>query len=106
MGAYARYYTFTLSEASDVTVTLESQVDTYIYLLSDAGKDGAELCNNDDHHASDVNGEKCKRIADALAEDTDAGLTASLDSGDYTIEATTWYANKPGSFTLTVSGIP
>ena len=104
-GAYALYYTFTLNEDSDVKITLESEVDTYIYLLSGAGKDGAKLCENDDHHASDVDGEKCKSITDTLAEDTDAGLIASLDSGEYTIEATTWYAKKPGNFTLTVSGL-
>ena len=30
---YARFYTFTLDEAADVTITLESDEDTYIYVL-------------------------------------------------------------------------
>jgi hypothetical protein len=29
---YARYYTFTLAESSEVTITLESETDPYLYL--------------------------------------------------------------------------
>ena len=39
-GAYARYYTFTLTEQSELTITLESTADTYLYLLEGAGRDG------------------------------------------------------------------
>ena len=31
-GSYARYYSFTLSEGSDVTISLESSTDPYLYL--------------------------------------------------------------------------
>ena len=66
-GSYARYYTFSLSEQSDVTVTLAStDADTYLYLLSGAGRDGAALHENDDH-ATLINTEAC---ADASRLDT------------------------------------
>ena len=32
VGNYARYYSFMLSEESNVTITLESSTDTYLYL--------------------------------------------------------------------------
>ena len=31
-GNYASYYTLTLAESADVTITAESGVDTYLYL--------------------------------------------------------------------------
>ena len=40
---YARFYTFTLVEPADITITLASDIDTYLYLLSGAGKDGATV---------------------------------------------------------------
>ena len=40
---YACFYTFTLDEAADVTITLESDEDTYLYLLSGHGRSGAVL---------------------------------------------------------------
>ena len=39
-GSYASYYTFTLTESADVTITVESSVDTYLYLREGAGRDG------------------------------------------------------------------
>ena len=102
-GHYARYYTFTLSEESDVTITLESDKDAYLYLLSGAGKDGDVAHENDDH-ATLVNTEEC---ADSSGlGNTDSCTTKSaLAPGTYTIEATTYEAATTGEFTLTVSGL-
>ena len=96
--SYARYYTFTLSESSEVTITLESDADTVLYLLSGAGEDGEALHDNDDH------ADESDCAAD-LVRSTDSCIVESLDAGDYTIEATTYDPGKTGDFTLTVSGI-
>ena len=87
---YARYYTFSLDSTSDVTITLTSEEDTYLYLLEGAGKDGAELHENDDVVPS---------------EDLSSRIEANLGPGQYTIEATTYYSQKTGEFTLEVSGL-
>ena len=39
-GSYARYYSFTLAEESEVTITLESTIDTYLYLRAGDAKAG------------------------------------------------------------------
>ena len=90
----ARYYTFSLSELADVTITLESPIDTYLYLLEGAGMDGAVLHKNDDIDRDNRN--------------FNSRIQATLDAGDYTIEATTYDAVYPThvvEFRLTVSGI-
>ena len=89
-GRYSRFYTFTLDEASDVTIMLESEEDTYLYLLQGHGKDGAVLYEEDDIDYPD---------------NTNSRLSERLEAGDYTIEATTYYAQKSGDFTLTFSGL-
>ena len=87
---YARFYTFTLDAAADMTITLESEKDTYLYLLDGHGKDGTTLHENDDIE-SGVN--------------TDSRISATLQSGDYTIEATTYEAETSGDFTLEIEGL-
>ena len=72
---YARFYTFTLDEAADVTILLESDEDTYLYLLSGHGKSGTVL-----HEEDDIE----------YGVNTDSRLSENLDAGDYTIEATTY----------------
>ena len=86
---HARYYTFELAQASDVTITLESTIDTYLYLRQGEAKSGTALHENDDI----VSGNTNSRIQETLA------------AGEYTIEATTYDENKTGNFTLTVSGL-
>ena len=98
-GSYALYYTFTLSEASEVTITLESSVDTVLYLLSGTGREGGQEAENDDH----ADESDCAAV---LGSDTDSCITESLDEGSYTIEATTYDAGTVGDFTLTISGLP
>ena len=89
VGSYARYYTFTLTGASEVTITLESDTDPYLYLRSGEVKAGAFLHENDDL---------------APGTDTNSRIEETLVAGTYTIEATTYSSGETGSFTLTVSG--
>ena len=87
---YARFYTFTLEEAADVKITLESGEDTYLYLLEGRGRSGNALHENDDI---------------LLGSNTNSRLSVTLQPGEYTIEATTYYAQTDGDFTLTVEGL-
>ena len=87
---YTRFYTFSLDEAAEVTLTLESDKDTYLYLLSGHGRDG-DVLNEEDDIVYGVN--------------TNSRLSETLEVGNYTIEATTYYAQTTGNFTLTVRGL-
>ena len=104
--SYAKFYRFTLVEAAEVTITLESSdEDTILYLLQCTRQDGASiLCENDDF-GSQLGGAPCDIIDFALASQRDSALIANLNPGTYTIEATTYNENQAGEFTLTVSGI-
>ena len=95
-GSYARFYAFELLEGSDLVVTLESTVDTYLYLREGIGKDGPIVDENDDDNDNNFD----------LSSSTDSGILASLDAGSYTIEATTYAAEEGGEFTLVVQGLP
>ena len=86
-GSYARFYTFTLEQETEVSIDLESSVDAYLYLLQGAGEDGDVLHQN----------------GDAAEGDTDSRIVATLVAGGYTVEATTDEAGTTGDFTLRVS---
>lgn len=101
-GHNARYYTFTLSEASQVSVTLESSIDSYLYLREGAGRDGDVVCENDDY-GSPATSSRCDGISGSLTSSFDSGLAANLSEGSYTIEATTYSPAATGGFVLTVS---
>ena len=88
---YARFYTFTLTEATEVTITLESDEDTYLYLLDGHGRDGDTLHENDDIASGGVN--------------LNSRVSVTLQPGDYTIEATTYHPATAGDFTLTIEGL-
>ena len=89
-GSYARFYTFTLSQQSEVTITLESSdADTYLYLREGHARSGAHVYENNDHNGSTSR----SQIVEELAATT------------YTVEATTWGARETGNFTLTVAGL-
>ena len=90
---YARYYGITLGESSEVTISLESTVDTYLYLRDGEARSGTVRLFNDDHEDG------------GLARTTDSQIVATLPAGSYTVEATTFRAGDTGSFTLTVSGL-
>lgn len=88
---FARYYTFALTEASDITITLEStDADTYLYLRSGEATSGDSLHENDDYEGSTERSQ----------------IQETLDAGTYTAEATTYGEGETGSFTVTISGIP
>ena len=85
-GRYARYYSFTLSGSASVTITLTSSaVDTWLALRSGSGT-GSGLIEDDD---DDGGG-------------TDARITRRLAAGTYTIEATAFYGDETGPFTLSL----
>ena len=85
-GSYARFYTFTLAEQSDVTIDLESgEPSAYLYLLRAPGAAGAALISRG-------SGARNTRIN-------------SMAAGTYIIEATVNACAEAGSFTLTVSGL-
>ena len=77
---YARFYTFTLDEAAIITITLESDEDTYLYVLKGHGKDGETLHYNDDIASGGVN--------------LNSRVEVTLQPGDYTIEATTLFTRN------------
>ena len=86
-GSYARFYTFTLADPSNVIIDLESgDTDTYLYLLQGPGRTGEEL-------ASQGSGSRSSRIEHTLG------------AGTYTAEVATYAAAQTGSFTLTVNGL-
>ena len=88
---YARFYTFTLSTPSTVTIELNSSADTYLYLMQGTGKTGTVLHYNDDVTRS---------------ENPNSRISQNLSASDYTIEATTYDIETAGNFTVTVSGLP
>ena len=80
---YARFYTFTLYAASEVTITLSSADATpYLFLLEGEGTGGA------------VTRESGVANADSVT------LTATLQPGAYTMEASTYNSGTAGDFTL------
>ena len=88
---YAGYYTFALSRESEVTITLESSKDTYLFLLSGHGRSGDVIEQNDD--------------IDTDAGDYNSRIVAAPAAGEYTILATTYDLATSGDFMLTVSGM-
>ena len=84
---YARYYGFTLTSETEVTIDLASSLDIYLYLRSDSSTSGTASHQNDD----------------IVSGNTDSQTVATLAAGTYTIEATTYSEDVTGSFTLIVS---
>ncbi|MCY3544124.1 MAG: hypothetical protein OXH22_08785 [Chloroflexi bacterium] len=103
---YALYYTFTLDSPADVTVTLDSDEDTFLYLLAGKRASVSELAElsmqhyNDDH-GSPVETDACANGSDL--EQYDSCITKSLAAGDYTIEASTYDSDATGAFTVTLT---
>ena len=88
---YAVYYDFNVSQISEVTITLESSTDPYLYLVTGAGRNGEELDKNND--------------IDYEAYNLNSRIIKILEPGDYSIEATTYANEATGEFILTVEGI-
>ena len=89
--AYARYYTFSILRQFDVSITLESETDPYVFLLSGTGADADYLAENDD--------------IDTGGRNFNSRVAITLEPGGYTIEATTYEQPAVGDFTLTVRGV-
>ena len=87
---YAQFYSFTLEQQSDVTIDLMSSVDPVLFLRDGEARSGTVRLFNDDVEPT-VN--------------LNSRISASLEAGTYTIEATTYTAGETGTFTLTVSGL-
>ena len=89
-GSYARFYTFTLGQDSEVTLTLQSDdANTYLYLRQGNATSGTALHENDGHEGS-------RSVSQ---------IQVTLSAGTYTIEATTYGEGETGSFALTVAGL-
>ena len=84
-GRYARFYVFRLDRRGTLRLSLTSSVDTYMFLLDGAGKNGDLVERNDDRDYPD---------------NLNSLITRTLDAGDYTIEATTFYEGTMGDFEL------
>ena len=87
-GQYARFYTFTLEQQSEVQIDLVSTQDPYLFLLQGTGTNGAEVDSNDD-------------IVPNV--ELDSQISVTLAAGSYTIEATTYDVGETGAFTLTLT---
>jgi len=82
---YAKYYSFTLKKTTEVTINLESNEDTYMYLLDSA----ANIVTEDDDGGDALNSK----------------IVMRLDPGTYTVEATTFSESTTGTFTLNVTAL-
>ena len=87
---YSRYYMISLGADSNVTISLESDQDGYLYLLDGFGKDGRVLYENDDRSES-------PRDTNPLLE------LESVMTGPYTVDVTTYAPQTMGDFTLSVA---
>ncbi len=84
-GSYSKYYTFTLNAPKRVMINLDSDVDTYLYLLSNSNHSSSSIAKNDDYN------------------DFNSQISMSLDAGTYTIEASNFTNHEIGEFTLSLS---
>jgi len=83
---YAQYYKFTLTQSTEITIDLESSIDTYMFLLSGASKTGSIIQKDDDGGTG-----------------RNSKIIKTLSAGTYTIEATTYNRAKTGTFIVRVS---
>ena len=85
-GSYARYYSFTLNQAGPVEINLTSGADAYLLLRQGESRDGAVVADNDNVGSRNYN----------------SAINRMLAAGTYTVEATTYFPEQTGSFTLSV----
>ena len=85
----SRYYTFSLTQQSTVTIDLSSTVDSYLNLRSGYNAQEGTTLHSDDNSGSGNN----------------ARISQTLDAGSYTVEATTAVNSRTGAFSLSVSGL-
>jgi hypothetical protein len=82
-GAYARYYTFTLTSPARVQIDLKSSLDSYLYLLAGGTASSGSITQDNNSGGS-----------------RNARITRALLPGTYTIEATTYGPGQAGAFTV------
>lgn len=84
-GRYAKYYTFSLSSSQEVTIDLQSSIDTYLYLLNGSGQNGSIITYNDDSNGT-----------------LNSQIIRTLPVGTYTVEATTYSPGRTGGFSILI----
>ncbi len=89
---YARYFTFELATAAELTIELVSEIDPYLYLMAGAGTSGTELAKNDDSR-------------DFAFGYSDSRITYEAAAGTYTAEATTYARTSTGDFTIRIDAL-
>ena len=87
MDSYARSYTFTLTEATRVAINLTAPEDPYLFLLD---SDGMVAHESDNITTRNLN----------------SRIDETLPAGTYTIEATTYFPARMGTFHLSIGVIP
>ena len=89
-GAYFDFYTFEVEGilSRSVRIDLDSDKDTYLFLISGDSAAGTSYLEKDDDDGPG----------------SDARITRRLSPGKYTIGATTYYGERTGDYTLEVSG--
>ncbi|TQV68185.1 hypothetical protein FKG94_24175 [Exilibacterium tricleocarpae] len=75
----AKYFTFSLAEATDISIDIDSTVSTYLYILDGTGE-----------------------FAPPIQEFNGNYYVTNLSAGDYTIELTTVSRYAPGQFVIDV----
>ena len=91
-GRYARYFTFELATAAELTIELVSATDPYLFLMRGAGTSGTKLARNDDSRDSDFGRRNSRIVYDAAA-------------GTYTAEATTYGPMRTDDFTIAIKAV-
>ena len=86
-GSYARSYTFTLTEATHVAINLTAPEDPYLFLLDSSGMVVHESDN-------------------ITTRNLNSRIDETLQPGRYTIEATTYFPGRTGTFHLSIGVIP
>ena len=86
---YARYFTFELATAAELTIELVSGTDPYLYLMEGAGTSGTELAKNDDSR-------------DFAFGYRNSRITYEAAAGTFTAEATTYPSTSTGDLTITI----
>jgi hypothetical protein len=82
----ALYYVFELSRTTEVQIDVESEIDSYVYLLRGDSPFGEIITRNDDGGIG-----------------LNARISPQLAPGTYTIEAATSGSARTGQFTVTLS---
>ncbi|MCX7546290.1 Lcl domain-containing protein [Marinicella gelatinilytica] len=84
-GRKAQFYNFEVSTETDVIINLESDKDAYLFLLAGDSSNSAVLDWDDNN-----------------GEGTNSRIVRTLLPGNYTLEATTKYANITGDFLVSI----